>query len=538
MRKTIVVILSVLLLFGLAACGGTDSSQTPPASTPPSTPSTSTPSTSTPATPATPQEPAAGGPEYGGIMRITTQASFQEPFGLPWMYQTMNRPLAPFGEGLVLETPYGEITPFLATSWEIDADNLEITFHLRDDVYFSDGSKFNAEAVVWNVEGYIEGKVMNPSVRGAEARGEYDVTMLLRDYNNSLLNIFASRGQALVSKEGYEKNGEDYSLEHPIGTGPFTLKERSPGLRVSFERRDDYWQPGKPYLDGIEYIAMTDPMTQNAAMIAGEIDILQTSAGEQIDTLLKAADVHVQQFPSGPYCLFPDSMNPDSPLAKLEVRQAISYAIDREAVCDARGFGSWTPGVQLIPPPFPGPLPDSYNLSYNPDKAKELLAQAGYPNGIDIKFNAPQAADRDAMIAVQAMLEAVGIRCEMYFPEAGAATDLRNNGWDGLYVAVVQPLANAISSFRLNFDPDFLYFVSTARPDGYTPLYMQARTSLVVEENLVQDLHRMFLDNMVVIPMYNIYTTYLVRNGFNDTGFGEYSAGTQWLPENAWKASK
>jgi len=67
---------------------------------------------------------------------------------------------------------------------------------------------------------------------------------------------------------------------------------------------------------------------------------------------------------------------------------------------------------------------------------------------------------------------------------------------------------------------------------------MQARTSLVVEENLVQDLHRMFLDNMVVIPMYNIYTTYLVRNGFNDTGFGEYSAGTQWLPENAWKASK
>ncbi|MCL1805817.1 MAG: ABC transporter substrate-binding protein [Clostridiales bacterium] len=543
MKKTLVMLLALTMLLCLVACGSSGNqgggTTTPPAATP----GTTTPSTPAATTPAAPQGPPTGpeGQEYGGVLRMTSSATFQEPFGLPWLYQTMNRPLAPFGEALLLETPYGDMSPFLAKSWDIDMDKLEITFYLRDDVTFADGSKFNAEAAKWNYDNYIEAKVMNPSVASFEARGEYELTAVLRDYNNSLLNIFASRGQCLVSKEGYEKNGEEYSLNHSIGTGPFVLTDRQPGLRVEFARRDDYWQPGKPYLDGVVYIAMGDSMTQNAAMMSSGddgVDVVQTSAGEQIATLLANADCYRSFFPGGPYSLFPDSMNPDSVLAILEVRQALAYAIDRDAICEARGFGAWTPGVQIIPPPYPGPLPDSYNLYYDPAKSKELLAQAGYPNGFKIPMHVPAAVDRDAITAVQSMLGDVGVIAEMDFPESGASTELRNNGWDGIYVAAHSPLANAISSFRLNFDPDFLYYVSVARPPGYTEVYTKARTSLVVENELVQEIHKMFLDNMTIIPMWNTSTSYVIRSDIHDSGLGDWSSGTQWLPENAWRSSK
>lgn len=534
MRKTASIFVALILLLALVACGGGNSSAPATPTSPGSTTTPSSPSTSTPTTPSTPAPAEPTGPKYGGTLRMTTTSTLENPFGIPWKYILTGNPTTPYAEPFLLERPTGEVFPFLAKSWEIDLDNLEIRFQLRDDVLFSDGSRFNAEAVVWNMENYIDVKLITNTIIGAEARGEFEVAILLSDFSNTLLATFGSRGTAMISKEAFFKNGEDYSLNNPIGTGPFRLKERIPGIKVVFESRDDYWQPGKPYLDFYEYIAMTDPMTQVAALMAGEIDVLSTSSGEQVATLRETADIYVNSMTGATVSLFPDSKNPDSVLSILEIRQAIAYAIDREAIVDARGFGIWRQGVQLIPAPFPGYLPDSYDLNYDPARSKELLAKAGYPNGINIPLHAAATIDRDAIVAVQNMLSQVGINCDLNFPESGAVTDLRNNGWNGLLVGSFSPLSNMVSTFRLTVDPIENYYVSTFRPAGYEGMIDIARATPTVEPPLVQDLHKLFLDNMTIIPVYGTSSNYVISNRVHDGGFAEWSVGTQWLPQDIW----
>jgi peptide/nickel transport system substrate-binding protein len=231
-------------------------------------------------------------------------------------------------------------------------------------------------------------------------------------------------------------------------------------------------------------------------------------------------------------------------LSKLEVRQAIFHAINREAICSARGFGFLTPAYQIIPEPFKGYLPDyipeAYSDPYDPDKAKALLAQAGYSNGFSTKFITPPGSiDQDAAVAIQSMLAAVGIQAELEFPQSGAATDLRMNGWDGIMVAPLRAMPNTTSTFRLNLDPDYDFLPSVWRPaEEMRPLYLASRESLMLEHELVQKVHKLFMDHMVVIPIYDSYENSIIKNNVHDSGFSEYSQSTIWLPWNAWKSTE
>jgi peptide/nickel transport system substrate-binding protein len=250
-----------------------------------------------------------------------------------------------------------------------------------------------------------------------------------------------------------------------------------------------------------------------------------------------SADVYLKSALSGPVCFIPSSRDEDSPLAKLEVRQAIAHAINRQAICDARGFGIWTPGTQIIAEGFMGHLPSSYDITYDPAKSKQLLAQAGYPGGFSTTIYSPASIDRDAMVAVQSMLKDVGINAELEFPESGAASELRSN-WKGIYVNVVSSFPNMTSMFGLYFDPDYLYYPRMWRPEDMAGLYKESRTTKQLEPKLVEQFHQGLMENMLVVPLYNIYSSYLIRNNFHDTGFTEWASGTQWLSHLAWMSSK
>ena len=528
MKKAFVVLLVVTLLT-LAACGSGSDAGGPGNTSPPSGGAGNT--------PAAPTGP--DGQEYGGVLKIASTATYNEPFGVPWLYVSFNRPFAAFGEALLLESTFGDVLPYLATSWEPDWENAEIRFKLRDDVFFQDGTKFDAEAAVWNVNKWREEGLLDPSVLGAEVRGDYEMAILLAFYSNWVPNTFASRLYCYISPEHYNKNGGDYAAENPVGTGPFKMKERSPGSFVVFERNEDYWQPGLPYLDGVEYISLTDPLVQAAALMStGEdrVDAVATSSGELISSVVESADVYVKSAPSGPICFMPSSRDEGSPLSKLEVRQAIAYAIDREALCDARGFGIWTPGTQIIAPGFVGHLPDSFDINFDPVKAKSLLTQAGYPNGFPVTIYSPSNVDRDSMVAAQGMLRDVGINASLEFPEAGAATELRND-WEGIYVNVVTSFPSLPSTFGLYFDPDYMYYPRMWRPESMAGLYKESRTTEQVEPSLIEQFHQGLMENMICIPVYNIYSSYIIRNNYHDTGFTEWGSGTQWLSHLAWRSS-
>jgi peptide/nickel transport system substrate-binding protein len=488
------------------------------------------------------REVAEGGQKYGGIIRLVMTGDTNAGYGLPSEVASgMTAPLAAYAECLLLESSGGEISPWLATDWEIDLPNQRIVFTLRDDVKFHDGSDFNAEAVKWNIDICIESGIMNPAIIGAEVLGDYEVAVLLDNYTNAILNIFASHQFCMVSKENYETNGKQYAMDNPVGTGPFKFKEQIPGQKIAYERFDGYWQAGKPYIDTVEYISMTDVMTQIAAMqpnAADQISVLQTFAGDSVSQLLASADVYVNKIGMGPMALFPNSVDADSPMSNLKVRQAISLAIDRDALVAARGFGVFETSKQLIPVPYAGAFdnPDTqkYKLYYNPEEAKQLLTEAGYPNGFDTVIYG-MAGDRDVVVGIQEQLAAIGINARLEYPESGAATELRANGWDGMLFFAFRALASISSTFRLHVDPDYQFFPSMWRPaDEMRDLYIEARTSETVQPELFQQLQAMLMDGMVLIPVYDAYDSYVVQNKVKDSGFGDWGVGTIWLPGNAW----
>lgn len=542
MRKIVLTLLVLTLILSLAACGGNSAtpSNTPSTPSAPSTPGQSTPAQSTPAAPA--EQTGPEGQKYGGMIRLTCNDTTQT-VGLPWELQMREQTLLwPLGECLMLEAVNGDLLPWLAESWDIDIDKLEITFKLKEGVKFSDGSDFDAEAVYWQGMRAIESHAMNQAVVDFEVRGKYEIAAILGSYVNSTIAHFPSHVFVIVSKENYDKNGEDYARENPIGTGPFLMKEKNLGVSVTYGRSDSYWQPGKPFLDGVEYVQVTDVMTQSAAFMSsgeGSLDVLRTSNGELAAQLSALPNVYTTTSPTGVAVIAPDSITEGSPFSKLEVRQALYHAVDRQLICDARGFGLMNPTYQIIPEGFRGYMNEldykTYS-AYDPAKAKELLAQAGYPDGIKTQLNVPPTFDRDSAVAMQDMLAAVGIVCEMVFPEAGAATEMRISGWDGLLLQNLGILTNTSSIIRLNLDPYYEYLPNSWRPiEEIDPVYTAARATPLLEDGMMHKLFGMYLDNMVVVPVFASNTMSIIKDYMHDTHFGEFAGTTLWLPWDAWR---
>ena len=554
MKKTLFTLFVLGMACLLAACGGgsTGNTDVPAAQDTPSAPSQSTPAPTAPTTPTTPTEPAEKlGPEgqhYGGMVRITIPSTLV-PYGLPWETQNLEHSLlSPSIECLVVELGTGEVIPHLAESYEVDVENSEIRFKLREDVYFTDGSKFNAEIVGWSLEKNIEVNAINQAVRGVEVRGEYEVAILLHAYNNSTLAFFANHTSGFASKENYDKNGEEYARTNPVATGPFIINEKATGQYFNFVRNDNYWQEGRPFLDKVEYIELTESMTQMAAIQStgsDALDILRTVTGEQYALMKDNPDLYTEMWPGGLSILLPSSRDENHPLANPLVRQAIYHAINREELCEARGNGLYKPANQLIPEGYKGNLPEYNNISvYDPAKSRELLAQAGYPNGLTITFNSPQAAfaagfDPDTAIIVQNMLEAVGINCDMSFPESGAATELRVNGWDGLLSGGFPVMLNSTSPFRIALDNAYQFSPSTWRPwdtPGISDTYELARQAIEVPDDLMKIVQKEFMDTMTVIPLYMTTAVHFIKSDVHDSGYGKCAgSSTVWLPWEIWR---
>jgi peptide/nickel transport system substrate-binding protein len=411
---------------------------------------------------------------------------------------------------------------------------------LRQGIKFSDGSDWNAEVAEWNLLKSKEEGTLNPNIKEVRATGEYDLVVDLGGtYLNSILSIMSSHNFCFVSRENYETNGEDYAREHVVGTGPFLLEEYVPGEKVTFTRNDNYWQEGMPYLDRVEFYAITDTMTQNAALMSTgdqSIQVLGSGNGEQIMTLVEALgdDIYIDRYPGGAMTLFPSSADENSPLNNGKVRQAISYAIDRQALVDARGFGVLEPAYQPMPVDTNGYINDpAYNCSYDPEKAKQLLTEAGYPDGFTLTINFMPPQDRDMDVAIETMIEAIGINVTSEFPEAGLAATLRND-WDGLLFMSLSRLPPTASITRLFLDPDYQFFPKMLRPDGWPELYQAQRMTEVQDDEITADLFKLLMDNMTLIPVYYTYSNYLIRSEYHNTGWGMHATQTMWTPHAAW----
>jgi peptide/nickel transport system substrate-binding protein len=343
----------------------------------------------------------------------------------------------------------------------------------------------------------------------------------------------------MISKESFDANGIDWARDNPVGTGPFKLQEYVHGGSITFVKNDAYWQEGKPYLDGMEFQFIRDVMTQNVALQATgdqSINILDTTNGEQIQ-MFSQLGYKINSMPIGPISLVPNSLDTSSPLSKLEVRQAISYALNRESIVAARGFGVLQPAYQFIGADWNAHLPDSYNLSHDLAKAKELLTQAGYPDGFTTRLIAqPGLADKDAVVAMQDQLAQVGITAEVEFPDSGGYSAYRSNGWEGLLVQHTRSLTVITSTFNFYFGQTMKLLSQLWYPEEMEQAIQDAYAKVANTEE-VQNLHRAVLDNMLVIPVYYLFDTWVTQPNVEGGGFAEWGSSTMFIPEDVYLAA-
>ena len=478
-------------------------------------------------------------PQYGGIMKIVDMAEGAQPIGVPWENSTIDTKLMPpCVETLLLEKVSGQVVPHLAKSYKVDLENKYMTFYLQQGVKFHDGTDFNAEAAKWNLDHAIEGKVAQ-GWDSVEVVDEYTVRVHFTDYQNVFLSRAASRATGFISPTAFEKNGIEWARWNPVATGPFKFVKFQRGNILEYTRNEKYWQKGKPYLDGVQYLFIRDPLTQQAAMRSKDpderVDVLSVTSGEQA-AMMKAQGFEVLSMPIGPISMIPDSANADSPLSNLKVREAISYAINREGIVKARGFGIWKAAYQMQPDVMPTYLPNYQGRRYDPEKAKKLLAEAGYPDGFSIKLIImPAMVDRDAMVAVQSDLKKVGIEAELEFPDMGGYSNYRFKGWhNGFMVHHTRALSNFNLTFSIYFLPNFKQFPSLKRADGLIPAIEASNATTEPSAEKGQPLSRIIEENCMVIPIYYVYELYIIQPTVKDAGFTVYSGSSVWKPEDAW----
>jgi peptide/nickel transport system substrate-binding protein len=478
--------------------------------------------------------------QNGGILRVVENAEGGAPIGTPWEIRGIDTKLPkPAIESLLREDPNGNYTPFLAETWNVDTAKNTLTLTLAKGVKFQDGSDFNAEAVKWNLQHAIDAKNVT-GWNSFDVVDENTIRINFAAYQNDYLSLLANTTVGgMISPTAFNKNGMEWARSNPVGTGAYKLDTFERGSKLRYVKWDGYRTKGLPHLDGIEFLFIRDSMTQQTAMQAKgdqRVDVLASTSGEQAASL-KALGLNVLSMPVGPVSLIPDSKNTDSPLSKPKVREAISYAIDRDAIAKARGFGYWQPAYQLANPGSPQFLTDFPGHKYDVAKAKQLLSEAGVAGGFKTRIIImPALVDKDAMTAVQANLAAVGIQAELETPDSGGYTQMRfNGGWtNGFLAQHTRALATFNLTYNFYFPETTGQFPSLMRPSGFLDKVAVSLKTPAPDAKLGQELTRMLTDDLTVIPIYYVNEMYILQPNVKDSGYNEYSAGTISTLEKAW----
>jgi peptide/nickel transport system substrate-binding protein len=403
--------------------------------------------------------------KYGGTLKAVTRGSSQA-FGYP--------PLIAFGahfaaspaiEYLLDFDINGNVKPKLAKDFKIDVEGNTFTIYLREGVRFHDGTDCDAEAIKWNMEQFAIAKVpMLTSVTSIDVVDKWTVRLNLSSFSNALIYDLVLAGGMPISPTAAKKNGIKWTYTHPVGTGPFKFQSFQRDVSLKYVKNEDYWDKGKPYLDALEWHYIPDQIVQEMALRSGDVQVL---TGIQLSSIkqLKSDGFAIKKAPFGVFGLYPDSKNADSPFAKKQVREAVEYAIDKQAIVDALGYGVWEPAYQESDSHRNSFVPDIKPRLYDPEKAKALLGQAGYPNGFNTTMIANSIASQDLLASLQTYLAAVGISAKIEIVDMGKFNDYYFNGWHNALLYWFTPSEpRSFDAFNRSFAPDSNYNASVLKP--------------------------------------------------------------------------
>ena len=330
-------------------------------------------------------------------------------------------------EGLVLFNEDGEIIPGLAESWQISDDGLEYTFHLRDDVTFHNGKHFSSEDVAYSyglLSGLTTGTPLSSRfsiITAIDTPDDYTVTFHLSAANAAFLE--ATRIAVIPS--GYID-----SATSPVGTGPYKFVEYVPGQRIVLEKNDLYYDSSREgKIERAEVYIMTDESAIVTALQSGQLDMAQVTG---MDAEILERDFTIHSNPQNMVCLFALN-NAIPPFNDIRVRQAINYAVNKEDIING-AFDGYATRLDSNFSPVMGLYYNSdveNYYPYDPAKAKELLAEAGYERGFSFTITVPANYQQHVSTAqiIAEELKAVGIDARLQLVEWGAwLEDVYTNG--------------------------------------------------------------------------------------------------------------
>src|SRR5713101_4171527 len=473
-------------------------------------------------------------PKYGGTLRLALP-------GDPAFYDAHQGPAMgaqAFWTGnnvynsLLTLTPPPElkIVPELAKSWEVLDAGKTYLFHLEEGVQFHDGTDFDAQVAKWNID-----RIRDPEVKAwvrpyyediehVEAVDTYTLRVRMKEPSGALLMALAGyfRGIPMVSPTAVAKYGEDWT-RHPVGTGPFMLKEWIPGQHVLLIKNPHYFKQGLPYLDALDCRIMKDPLTATTALRAGEIDFIVRIPLQQVPILERSPGLTLVTGPA---------MIPTvgllnlrvTPFNDLRARRAIGgYGLDRAEIARVAFQGRAQPLVSVLPPGVPDAIDVNEMYPYQPDEARRLLNELGYdaqhPLQFTILISNLDATMADIAALIKNQMAKIGVEAKINLMDDTAVVDrlLVKHDFDMLvsFFANLVDINQRSVSFFKGRQSDYMGMDDPHLEE----LVLQWRRTLEPEQRraISADIQRRLADqlewvNVTTYPFFQAYRTATVKN--------------------------
>lgn len=338
-----------------------------------------------------------------------------------WVLNNMNAKLVEVNDEM------SGVAPDLAESWDISDDKTTYTFHLRDGLKFSDGSPLTASDVAFSLERLRDERdsvlrSMFEIIKDVEAPDDTTVVIELEHPSAPFLSALAVFSASVVPEAAVEERGEDFGV-NPVGAGAFMLKDWERGNRIVLEKNPHYYKEGQPKLDEVQWIVEANDNTRLLKLKAGELDAAIFVPFSRVEELEADPNIQVHLDPSSREDhLLINHEHP--PLDNVKVRQALYHAINRQAIVDTILFGHGTVATSFVPEGQMFHNPDVPTYDYDPEKAKQYLAEAGAENvTLDLITAAGSETQQQTAVLLQNMLGQVGITLNIVKQEPGLTWD-------------------------------------------------------------------------------------------------------------------
>jgi len=341
---------------------------------------------------------------------------------------------------------------------------------------------------------------------------------------------------AIWSQQAFEQaaggdleKGIEWAVDHVVGTGPFKLKEYKRDVSISWEKFDDYWQEGKPYLDGLEFQVITEATTASSLLQAGDIDLwYQGNSAQDWAELEPKGYIVTTYWPGLPQALWGNTVNPDSKWQDKRVREAIAEAL---------GLGYYVPSEQIAPSTEWGYIPDLPIREYNPEKAKQLLADAGYGDGCPVTLLIQSVpASIDAGESLKGYLDQAGFVCELDIADPGRYFgSVFGTGWDDVVQMFYGMDVNYLATYMSWFSSDpKSNLASFERPPEQ--IAMDKEAVLIVspadQQKMTEKLCRYLYEEARVCPLWWVPATTVSQDYVHHEIYRHGFIRVDW--ENVW----